>query len=160
MNALPAASTPEWLKGVRAILWAGGIAGAMDITAAFLNAATRGVRPWRVLQGIASGLLGPASFEGGRATIVLGGAIHFFIAFTAATIFYLASRRLAFLTQRAVLAGALYGIAVYLFMYWMVIPLSAIRRGPFSWRATIIAILTHIVCVGLPISLAVRRATR
>jgi hypothetical protein len=37
------------------------------------------------------------------------------------------------------------------------VPLSACRRGPFSITATIVAIVTHIVCVGLPISLIVRR---
>lgn len=160
MNA--AAETPGlgWSKTAPAILWGGLIAGAMDITAACLYAATRGVSPWRVLQGVASGLLGPASYQGGRATMVLGGMIHFFIAFSATTVFFLASRRLAFLTQRAVPAGVLYGVAVYTFMYWVVIPLSLVRRGPFSWRATIIAVLTHIVCVGLPISLTVKRYSR
>ena len=160
VNAAVETSTLEWSKTAPAIFWGGLIAGAMDITAAFVNAATRGVSPWRVLQGVASGLLGPASFQGGQATMALGGVIHFFIAFSATTVFYLASRRVAFLTQRAVLAGVLYGVTVYTFMYWVVIPLSLARRGPFSWSATVIAILTHIVCVGLPISLSVKRFAR
>jgi len=147
----------EWPKTAPAILWSGLIAGAMDIAAAFVNWGLRGIRPTRILQGIASGLLGPSAFQGGRGTAALGGVLHFFIAFSAATVFFLASRRLAFLTQRAVLAGALYGVAVYTFMYWVVVPLSAVRRGPFSWEATIIAIITHIFCVGLPISLVVKR---
>jgi len=36
-------------------------------------------------------------------------------------------------------------------------PLSNLHRRPFSASATVIAILTHTVCVGLPISLVVRR---
>jgi uncharacterized membrane protein YagU involved in acid resistance len=88
---------------------------------------------------------------------MLGAALHFVIAFLAAGVFYGASRRLTFLKRRPVLSGVLYGIVVYLFMYWVVMPLSAYPKPPFSISATIIAVVTHIVCVGLPISLIVRR---
>ena len=163
---MPLATAPlnapalEWPKAAPAILWSGLIAGAMDITAAFVNWGFRGIRPARILQGIASGLLGPSAFQGGAATAALGGLLHFFIAFSAATVFFLASRKWSVLMQRAVLAGTIYGIAVYTVMYWVVVPLSAVRRGPFSWEATVIAIVTHIFCVGLPISLAVKRFSR
>ena len=143
-----------------AILTGGLIAGAMDITAAFVTAGLRGATPTRVLQFVASGLLGPASFQDGASSAALGMAIHFFIAFSATTVFYVVSRKLAFLTQQAATAGVLYGVAVYLVMYWVVTPLSAVRRGPFSWTSTIIAVLTHIFCVGLPISLSVRRFSK
>jgi hypothetical protein len=165
-QTMPLATAPlntptlEWPKAAPAILWTGLIAGAMDITAAFIYAGTRGASPGRVLQGVASGLLGPASFQGGAATMALGLMIHFFIAFSATTVFYLASRRLAFMTDRAVLTGVFYGVAVYLIMYWGVVPLYAVRRGPFSWTSTIIAIITHIFCVGLPISLGIKRFSR
>ncbi len=115
--------------------------------------------PTRILQGIASGLLGSRSFSGGMKTAALGLGIHFLIALTAASVFYAASRKLSFMTQRPIIAGVLYGVAVYLFMYWVVVPLS-VGRGPFSWSSTIIAIITHMVCVGLPISLMVSRYSR
>jgi hypothetical protein len=83
--------------------------------------------------------------------------LHFLIAFSAAGVFYGASRKLRFMTGRPVVSGVIYGIAVYLFMYWVVLSLSAYHRPAFSISATIIAILTHIVCVGLPISFIVRR---
>jgi hypothetical protein len=66
----------------------------MDISAAFLTWAPRGISPRQILQGIASGLIGTASFRAGWASSALGLAIHFFIAFTAATVFYAASRKL------------------------------------------------------------------
>jgi hypothetical protein len=53
-----------------------------------------------------------------------------------------------------------YGVLVYLVMYWVVMPLSNYHRRPFSLSVTIVAILTHMVCVGLPISLAVRHYSR
>jgi hypothetical protein len=163
---MPLVTTPlenpplTWTKMAPAILSGGLIAGAMDITAACAYAWTRGVGPGRVLQYVASGMLGPASFQGGTGTKALGLAIHFFVAFSATTVFYVASRKIAFLTQRAAVAGVLYGVAVYLVMYWVVTPLSAVRRGPVTLNSTIIAVLTHICCVGLPIALSVKRFSK
>jgi len=138
-----------------AILWGGWWAGVLDITTAFI----RWGKPVRLLQGIASGLLGPQAFQGGSATAALGLALHFFIAFSAAGVYYAASRKLAFLRKRAVAWGMLYGVAVYMFMSWVVVPLSALpkSKAPFSLTGLILSLLTHMFCVGLPIALAVRR---
>ena len=138
------------------IFWAGLLCGILDIAAAFLTWAAKGVAPGRVLQGIASGLLGPKAFEEGLWTMALGGALHFLIAFSAAAVFYAATLEIAFMTRRPFTAGVLYGVLVYGFMYWVVMPLSLVRPRPFSWSATLIAIITHMVCVGLPISLVIR----
>ena len=147
-------------RAASAIFWAGLIAGAMDITAAFVTWAPQGVSPIRILQGIASGLLGAYSFAGGWKTAALGLVCHFFIAFSAATVFYVASRKIIFMTRRPVASGILYGVAVYFVMYWIVLPLSSFHKGPFSWSATVIAIITHMVCVGTPISLVINRYLR
>jgi hypothetical protein len=53
----------------------------------------------------------------------------------------------------------LYGIAVYLVMYWVVMPLSNFH-GTKTVTSSIVAIITHIVCVGLPISLVIHRLSR
>jgi len=111
---------------------AGLIAGILDITSAFVIAGLKDTGSIRMLQGIASGLLGPPSFEGGMATAGLGLAIHFLIAFTAAAVFYVGSLKFSFLTQHAVVSGLLYGIAVYVFMYWIVVPSPSLTRAiPF-----------------------------
>ncbi len=91
---------------------------------------------------------------------MLGLACHFFIAFSAAIVFYVASRKIMFLTRRAVVSGIVYGVLVYLIMYWVVVPLSRAYHRLLSPSATIIAIITHMVCVGLPIALMVRRYSR
>src|SRR5947208_10292344 len=108
---------------ISAIAIAGLIAGILDITSAFVIAELKGTGSIRMLQGIASGLLGPSSFEGGMATAGLGLAIHFLIAFTAAAVFYVGSRQFSLLTRHAIASGVLYGIAVYVFTYWLVVPL-------------------------------------
>jgi hypothetical protein len=142
-------------KALSAIGWGGLIAGILDITTAFI----RWRPPVRLLQGIASGLLGPRAFQGGLGTAALGLALHFFIAFSAAAIYYGVSCKLAFLRQRAVVWGLFYGTAVYMFMTCVVVPLSAVRRShaPFSATGLALSLLTHMFCVGLPIALAVRR---
>lgn len=147
--------------GAWSVIWrAGLIAGVLDITAAFITWGIKRVSPVDILQGIASGLLGAKSFGGGWPTAALGAACHFLIAFSAATVFYLASRRLTFLTRHAVPSGVLYGVAVYVVMYWIVMPLSRYHSMPFSLSRAVVAIVTHMICVGLPIALVVRRYSR
>ena len=80
----------------RAILVTGLIVGTMDIISAFIIALSRGSTVTRLLQFIASGLLGPPAFQGGAATAILGLALHFFIAFTLVAIFHAARRSLRF----------------------------------------------------------------
>lgn len=143
----------------RAILWGGLIVGALDITAACVSQSLRAGRSLQwVFQSVASGLLGADSFAGGLATAALGLTLHFMIAALWTAAFYLASRSLAFLTRRAVISGLLYGIVVYLFMYYVVLPLSAIRARPstYTWSSIFINVGIHLVCVGLPIAMVVR----
>ena len=146
-------------RAFAAILSAGLLCGVMDITAAFVTWWPKGVKPSRLLQGIAAGWLGSDSFKGGMPTAALGLAFHFLIAFTAATIFYAASRQLTFMIHRPIVSGVLYGVAVYLVMYWVVMPLSNFH-GAKTVTSTIVAVITHIICVGLPISLVIHRFSR
>ena len=55
-------------KALRALLWAGFSCGLLDITAALVVYGFFGAKPMRLLQGIASGLLGTKAFNGGVAT--------------------------------------------------------------------------------------------
>lgn len=141
----------------KAILWGGLVCGGLDITAAFVVYGFFGLRPVRLLQGIAAGLLGPRSFEGGLPTAALGLFFQFFIAFSVATVYCLASGWLPVLLRRAIVCGALYGVVVYFFMNRIVVPLSAARKYPFSLRMMVIGVIIHIFCVGLPVAIAARR---
>jgi hypothetical protein len=76
----------------KAISIAGLTCGAMDISAALVVYGLMGSKPLRLLQGIAGGILGPRTYSGGTSTALLGLALHFVIAFGAATVFFLASR--------------------------------------------------------------------
>jgi uncharacterized membrane protein YagU involved in acid resistance len=145
---------------VFAILVGGAIAGALDITYAIVFSAFRGVPPLRILQSVASGLLGPAAFDGGVPVAALGLFLHFLIAFTIAAIFYFASRRLPFLTRRPVVSGVLYGVVVYAVMNLVVLPLSATPpRKSFPLIVIVTGLLVHMFFIGLPIALATRKAS-
>lgn len=116
----------------------------------------------RVMQSIASGLLGAAAFTGGAGSAALGVALHFLIATVATAVFYFASRTLRFLVEHDITAGLLYGVAVYVFMNFVVIPLSAVpqRGAPPPLSGRLIGLLIIMFCVGLPIAVLVRRFER
>lgn len=137
----------------RAVVFGGLTAGVLDITSAFINSGLRGRSPIWVLQSIASGLLGPDSFKEGLPSAALGLAIHFLVAFVACTVFVTASLKFKVLTRRVVVCGLLYGVAVYLFMYLIVLPLTFHRSFVSPLSAVVTAVLIHMACVGLPISL-------
>lgn len=147
------------LSALSAILLGGLIAGTLDITYAIVFSAWRGVPATRLLQTVASGLLGSSAFNGGLPTALLGLALHFFIALSAATIFYVASKGLPMLTRHPFAAGILYGLAIYAVMNLVVLPLSAFpRKVTFAPLALVTGLFVHAFFIGLPISLAARRA--
>lgn len=147
-------------SAAKAIVAAGLTCGVMDITAALVVYGIMGAKPLRLLQGIAAGILGPHAYNGGVPTALLGLLLHFVVAFGAATVFFLASRSFGFLTKQAVVSGVLYGIAVYFFMSRVVVPLSNAARFRYSLKTMLIGIIIHIFCVGIPISLNIRRYGR
>jgi hypothetical protein len=144
-------------RGVQAVLLGGLVAGLLDIAAAFAVYGMRGARPVRILQSIASGVLGPAAFQGGARTAALGLLLHFVIAGGAAAVYYVASRRVGVLLRRPVVSGLLYGVVVYMVMNHVVVPLSAVAKRPFAPGLAAVILVVHMVCVGLPIALAARR---
>jgi len=160
VKAVAATMPVPQVMAYRVILSAGLLCGVMDLTAAFVNSGLRGTGPVRVLQYIAAGWLGPASFNGGFASAALGFISHFLVAFSAATVFYGASRKLDFLTEHAVISGIVYGVVVYFLMSRIVVPLSGAPRLRFSVVSLITGLGIHMVCVGMPISLTTRWYSR
>jgi hypothetical protein len=138
-----------------AIAAGGLIAGTLDLTQACI------LFGWDIPLAIAAGLIGKQAFQGGIGFYVLGVALHFFIALSAAAIYYSASRRLGFLKEHALVCGLFFGAAVELVMRLVVLPLSALHaRGPYELNDLILGLLVHMVVVGLPISFSVKRFAR
>ena len=141
---------------VRTIAITGLIVGTMDITAATIQAMSRGATATRLLQFVASGLIGQNAFQGGAATAALGLGLHFVIAFILVTVFYVASRNFVFLRHYPVVSGLAYGLIVFAFMNLIVLPLSA-AKPRHSLSGDLIQIGIHMFIIGLPTSLLVRR---
>jgi uncharacterized membrane protein YagU involved in acid resistance len=139
------------------VIVAGLVAGVLDIGAAFALSAYYGGTPDRVLRSIASGLLGPPALQGGAATAALGLALHFVIATGAAAVYFVVAKRMPPLVRNAVPFGILYGAGVYFFMNAVVLPLSRVTQRPQRLSGMLTMIVIHIVCVGLPIALLIRR---
>ncbi len=164
MNPATTSEAIEKNRPAQAILWGWLICGVLDITAASLTTLYYGGVPVRMLKGIASALLGPSAQQGGAGIAVMGLGMHFLVAFCATITFYGLSRRFGFLTSQAVWSGLLWGAVVWLTMNLVVLPLLAQFRGlylpdvkPYVWKPTLLGLGVHLVCVGLPIALAVRR---
>lgn len=149
----------------KAIFWGGFWCGVLDISSAVIAWRIKaGVSATRIFQSVAGGLLGrQAATQGGWKTAVLGFALHFLIAFTAAAVYYGGSRKLVFLGEKPILAGLIYGEVVFLFMNMVILPLSALHTPPLQWTAfspwpsLVTGPLGHPFFVGLPIALAVSK---
>ncbi len=144
-------------RATAAIMIGGLVAGTCDLAYVLTFYGVQGVAPTHILQTIASGLLGTNAYEGGWASALLGLALHFLIALAAATLYYLASRKLTVLLSWAPLGGALYGAAIYFFMRRVVLPLSAVPDFTASTLADATDFASHVFLIGLPIALIVRR---
>jgi hypothetical protein len=155
-SAAPSQRTPSPLRG---ILVGGLIAGILDITYAVVTLFFRGRSPLWTLQSVASGLLGNKAFEGGLASGLLGLLAHFTIAIGAAATYWIASRRIGVLRHHPVISGLLFGVLIYLFMNFVVLPLSAFPlelKYPIATLAK--GFLFHALLIGLPIALSLRYA--
>lgn len=120
----------------------------------------------QLMQSIAAGLLGRAAFRGGSATVVLGLALHFAVAF-GWTFVYAALRatsarlrELTATTRGALVTGAAFGVFIWLAMDLLVLPLSRASPTPF-WSPLFVILLTwHALGVGIPLALILREPTR
>jgi hypothetical protein len=135
----------------RPILYGTLVVGTLDALDAIVFFGLRsGTTPSRIGQSIAAGVFGRRSFQMGLHSAALGFLLHYFIAFLIVAIFYAASRAIPLLRRQTVVAGILYGIAVYFVMNDVVIPLSATTRGPFVLPVFVNGLLIHMFGVGLP----------
>ena len=133
------------------------LVGTLDISDAFIFYGLRSVSPIRILQGIASGVLGRAAFGMGHRSALLGLFFHFFIAFCATSAFLLAARKLP-LAHRPWLYGALFGMALYIVMNYIVLPLSKIGLRPMPPLVPLInGVAALVFCIGIPLAFIARR---
>lgn len=134
-------------------------AAVLDLGFAVLFWVAEGVPAIRVLQSIATWLLGPAAFEGGIATAVLGSVLYVFLMWTLAVIYRGLSRSFPRLLRQPVRFGLAYGALMYGLVFHIAVPLFT-AAGPASQRLDwiVACVLAYMVLVGLPCAWAARRS--
>ena len=134
--------------------------GVLDLVESIVILEFSGVPAVRVLQSIATGLLGASAFQGWIGTALLGLAIHFSIAFVVAAVYWIASRQLSALLEHPWVSGLLYGCMVFLVMTFVALPLSAAVRPALSIGTFVHGLIKHALLVGLPVALITARSER
>jgi hypothetical protein len=155
MTTVPIALRTTKTNLVLPILVGGFVAGLLDMISAYISFG-------RYMPiGIAGALVGPAARHLSAGQYILGLAIHYLIAFSAATAYCLASRKLPFLRDNFFVCGIFFGIGFFLFMQLVVLPLSAYHAtGPYTYRGLVQGLLAHIFLIGLPISTSLRMLSK
>lgn len=134
------------------------LAGTLDISAAVIYyPLASGVKVITLLQGIASGVLGPEAFMGGLGTAALGLALHYLIALIWTLMCLVVFQSVNTLVTNRFLIGMAYGVVVWIVMNTIVLPLSRVRQVPFNARQAITGAVILMFCIGLPIAMIVGR---
>lgn len=149
--------TPE--RVMSAVIVGGLIAGAANLVYAIIAFGLTGVPATRLLQGIASGLFGEAAYAGGLSAAICGAVLHFAMSIAMAGAYVTASLRFPILLRQPMLCGALYGVALFVLMHYIVVPLSAAvpleaeaARTVSTWALNKAGIFVHAFLVGAPIA--------
>ena len=125
---------------------AGWIAGTVDIGAACL---INSLAPRVILQAIASGLLGAASFHDGWPAALAGLLLQWAMSMVIAAVYVASASHWAWLRRHPIWAGIGYGGIIYLVMNHVVVPLSAAPFRPSPQPAKVLENLLAMVLFGL-----------
>jgi hypothetical protein len=136
------------------------IAGTLDILAALYFAGAAGMGSVQVLQFVASGPLGNVAMAH-PAFAAAGLLVHFAIMACMTAVFILPASRFPRIRQYWMLAGLVYGLALWFVMYWLVLPARWNSMPPPTDIDAIAQQLScHLLLVGLPIAFIASRCGR
>ena len=135
------------------------IAGTIDILWAMVLTLWFGREIGGMLRYVGSGPF-PAATDMGTAGAILGLLVHFALIAVMAAVFMLAAQQRPALTARPILWGTLYGLATYVVMNLIVVPVRFGTPLPPSLLSIATQLFAHIVLVGIPIALVAARYLR
>jgi hypothetical protein len=131
------------------VLYGGLIAGTLDIGAACL---LNGRGPKIILQAVASGVLGKASFRMGMPAAALGLVLQWAMSMLIAAQFVAGWSSLSIVRRNWVASGAAYGVVIFFVMNFAVVPLSAAGFTIKFSAATFIENMLAMILFGLIIA--------
>lgn len=146
----------------RAVVFGGLVVGVLDGLDAVIFFGARGVTAARIFQHIASAVLGKAAFSGGAATVALGVALHFAVAFCIVAAFVVLAAMVPWFRAHWVAGGMVFGLLAYGGMNYAVLPLTRVAAagGVPPWPVLLNGLLAHVFLVGLPAAWVLRRQAR
>jgi len=149
-------------RALGSVVRIGLIAGTLDIADSLIFNAFRHITPERIFQYIASALTGRWAFGAGLASVLLGAAIHYAIAFFWTAVYWWASGRAPVLVRRPVVCGFVYGAVIYLIMNFWVLPRTRLphARAAATPAAQINAVLAMLFCIGVTVAVLMARDRR
>lgn len=134
------------------------VAGTLDILFAIFLTLYFGREPMNMLRYVGSGPF-PAATDMGVAGSALGLLTHFTLMAIMATAFVLAARQIPSITQKPIQWGIIYGLATYVAMNLVVVPLR-FGNWPPTPRGIATQLFAHIFLVGIPMALIAARTLR
>jgi hypothetical protein len=141
---------PTTLKLIKAWL----LVGTLDILCAFgfyfIKTGSKNVEV--VLKFVATGVFGKSAMTGGADMIIAGLIFHYCIAFAFTCFFFFLYTKLSLISSHPILAGIIYGIAVWAVMNLIVVPLSHVPARPFDPINAIINAAILVLCIGMPLA--------
>ena len=144
---------------LKPIALATAVAGTLDILFAMILTVLFGREIGSMLRYVGSGAF-PQATDMGAGGAILGLIVHFALMAIMATVYVLAARRIPALLERPIQWGVLYGLATYVVMNWLVVPMRFDTPLPPSPLSIATQLFAHIVLVGLPIALIAARHLR
>jgi hypothetical protein len=129
------------------------VCGTLDIVYAAILSLLLGGTVKGMLLSVASGPFGNGVAGWGVAGAVAGLLVHYAIMAVMVLVFGLLVRHTTLRAMSPWLSGALYGVALYLVMYWIVLPLRFPSVHPVTDAMKVVrALFPHIVLVGWPMA--------
>jgi hypothetical protein len=156
----PTPSTRLRARALETIVFGGLAIGVLD----FIDASTffplyYGITFQQVWWGPASGIVGrEAARAGGWNTALLGIAMHFCVALSIATVYFLLTRIIPWLLRHPIISGLVFGVLAHYVMQMIVSPLSARGGSPTATfseplGSMLNSLIGHALLVGLPVAL-------
>ena len=136
------------------------VAGTLDLLAAFVFSGIAGTSPIGVLQFVASGPFGDGALVDTNYAVAGLRLVHFAIMACMVTAYMVGVRQWPILLDRPIIAGSVYGIALWLLMYWIVRTLRWSMPHPSHLVPIAEQLFCHILLVGVPIALIATRYLR
>ncbi|MGF6870903.1 hypothetical protein [Paraburkholderia sp. MM5477-R1] len=136
---------------------AGIAAGFIVLVPVLILQLARGVGIVPEMQLAASSLMGMVAYAG-AAGLIVGTLLHFFVSIVPAIAYGLVAWRFPVVNRLSWIAGPVLGLIVFFFMGFIVLPRSAFTTpASVSPMPFLPALLIHMLALGLPIALIVRR---